>query len=293
MEVKQKEIQIVSDLNDSLMISLKNSLYPGAKEESIKLVISYCKAAGLDPMQKPVHIVPMSVKEGDRYIYRDVIMPGVGLYRIQAARTGEYGGITEPEFGDEITRKLGGVDISFPEWCKITVKRIVQGKTCEFTVKEFWIENYATAGKNTDGPNAMWKKRPHGQLAKCAEAQALRKAYPEVGSHPTNDEMEGKTFDINEKNSQIQEVQEIPLSESHLKELRLLIEEADVTEEIVAFKMSERCGINGKLSQNLDCFPDSAFDILKEVLEKKIQQNQEKSLQDHQKEINMEILNGG
>lgn len=41
----------------------------------------------------------------------------------------------------------------------------------------------------------MWLKRAYAQLAKCAEAQALRKAFPEVGSAPTADEMEGKVFE--------------------------------------------------------------------------------------------------
>ena len=51
---------------------------------------------------------------------------------------------------------------------------------------------YATQKRDSLAPNAMWLKRPYGQLAKCAEAQALRKAFPEFGSQPTSDEMEGK-----------------------------------------------------------------------------------------------------
>ena len=41
-------------------------------------------------------------------------------------------------------------------------------------------------------PNAMWQKRPRGQIAKCAAAQALRIAFPEIASQPTAEEMEGK-----------------------------------------------------------------------------------------------------
>lgn len=180
---------------------LQNSIYPGAQVESIKLVISYCKAQRLDPMQKPVHIVPMNVKfkgrEGqkDYYDWRDVVMPGIGLYRTQAARTRSHAGTSEPEFGPTIEVDLDGKKIAVPEWCRVTVRRIVDGAPVEFTAKEFWLENYATAGKDTLAPNAMWKKRPFAQLAKCAEAQALRKGFPEIGAAPTAEEMEGKTLE--------------------------------------------------------------------------------------------------
>ena len=177
-----------------LMQVLQSSLYPGASPESIKLVLGYCKASGLDPMQKPVHIVPMwDSKAGSM---RDVVMPGIGMYRTQAARNG-CAGVSEPEFGPDITETIGGQEITYPQWCRVTVKRrISTGEIVEFTAKELWKENYAVKGgkDKSIAPNAMWTKRPYGQIAKCAEAQALRKAFPEIGSEPTADEMAGKTL---------------------------------------------------------------------------------------------------
>jgi phage recombination protein Bet len=186
--------------DDELIPVLRSSLYPGAKDESIKLVIGYCRAAGLDPMQKPVHLVPMNVKKvgggRDDYEWRDVVMPGIGLYRVQASRTGELAGIDEPEFGTMVKTKLGGVEIEYPDSCKVTVYRMIGGQRVPFTACEFWVENYATAKRDSDAPNSMWRKRPRGQLAKCAEAQALRKAFPELGSQPTADETIVETGEV-------------------------------------------------------------------------------------------------
>jgi len=209
MQVDEKELIDV----------LRNSLYPGAQDASIKLVLSYCKAAGLDPMQKPVHIVPMKVSTGerdergwDKKENRDVIMPGIGLYRTQAARTSQYAGVTEPEFGPMKTmqyiettwedghdgrrqKRQVSAEVEYPEWCRVTVKRVVGDQVREFTAREYWMENYATKSAGSQEPNAMWKRRPFGQLAKCTEAQALRKAFPEFGAQATADELEGKQLD--------------------------------------------------------------------------------------------------
>lgn len=198
---------------------ITSSLYPGAKLESALMVIEYCKAAGLDPMQKPVHIVNMRTKIKDergneKWGDRDVIMPGIGLYRVQAARTSAYAGMDEPVFGPEKTMQVNKkitsystdaqgenrkkvewkmIDFTYPEWCKVTVYRMINGVRCPFTAVEYWLENYATQGGDSEAPNDMWSRRARAQLAKCTEAQALRKAFPEVGSQHTFDEMEGKT----------------------------------------------------------------------------------------------------
>ena len=192
----------VRGIDEPTWNALCSSIYPGAKPDSIFLAIDYCRARGLDVMLKPVHLVPMSVKNAQTgsYEWRDVPMPGVGLYRIQAERTGNYAGADAPEMGPDVTKTFtnkGGkpVTITFPEWCKYTVHKLIGDRLVSYTALEYWEENYATDSKDSSAPNAMWFKRPRGQLAKCAEAQALRKGWPEIGQEPTAEEMEGKVFD--------------------------------------------------------------------------------------------------
>ena len=188
---------------DELIYVLQTSLYVGAKVESVRMVMAYCRAGGLDPMQKPVHIVPMWNAKAGAMI--DVVMPGIGLYRTQASRTGEFAGMSEPEFGNMVTEKIDGVEVSYPEFARCTVKRaLASGVIAEFTAIEYWKENYAVKGgkEKSTAPNAMWSKRPRGQIAKCAQAQALRIAFPELGAAPTAEEMEGKTLYQPENESQ-------------------------------------------------------------------------------------------
>ncbi len=179
----------------AIMNALRDSFYPGAREDSILMVLNYCKAAGLDPMTRPVHIVPMNVKKpGTRdYEWRDVVMPGIEFYRTKADRTGRYAGQDDDEFGPEVHNDAWG--ISYPLWCKTTVYKITEVGRVPYSAKVFWMEAYATKGKDSTAPNAMWSKRPYGQLSKCSEAAALRKAFPEVGGQQTADEMYGKTVE--------------------------------------------------------------------------------------------------
>ena len=205
---------------------LQSSLYPGAALDSIRMVISYCKAAGLDPMQKPVHIVPMWDRHSGQM--RDVIMPGVNLYRIQASRSGQFAGISEPEFGPDLTVTLGGQEVTYPEWCRVTVKRqLASGHVAEFTSREFWTENYAVKGgkDKSIAPNAMWTKRPRGQIAKCAAAQALRSAFPEIAAQYTAEEMEGKEIHQDEPDA-LDQPKNFDLSPARAKVIRAAAGEA-------------------------------------------------------------------
>lgn len=170
MKIQQPAIPALAMDETELIEVLQTSIYPGAMFSSIKLAVAYCRAAQLDPMQKPVHIVPMYDKASKSM--RDVIMPGVGLYRIQAARTGEYAGMSDPEFGPDVTERIGNIEITYPKWCRVSVKRqLANGTIAEFSAVEFWKENYATKGRDDSTPNAMWTKRPYGQISKCFDSE--------------------------------------------------------------------------------------------------------------------------
>lgn len=177
---------IERNIDTAVWTTLQNSVFPGAKDESILLAVDYCKARKLDILKKPCHIVPMSVtdaKTGNKN-WRDVIMPGIYEQRITAFRTGQMAGQDEPVFGDTITFR----GIEAPEWCRVTVYRFINNERCAFSHTEYFSEACATTKEGK--PNSMWSKRPRGQLAKCAEAGALRKAFPdELGGVITADEV--------------------------------------------------------------------------------------------------------
>lgn len=177
--------------------ALTDAVFPSASTtDAVILALSYCKARKLDPFKKPVQIVPMW--DAKRKMLVDTVWPGIGELRTTAFRTGQYAGRDAAAFGEMRELKLSDdVIISYPEWCEVVVYRILHGVRCAFHgPRVHWMETYATKGRDTNAPNAMWAKRPNGQLEKCAEAAALRAAFPEeLGNEYAAEEMEGKVID--------------------------------------------------------------------------------------------------
>lgn len=197
--VESKEPQLPAPvarrgISESEWMTLRN-LFPGAKGESVVLAFDYCKARRLDPFKKPCHIVPMNVKDVklDKYVWQDVIMPGIYEYRTTAHRTGQYLGHSIPEYGPIVEYK----GVKAPEWCAITVYRWNdQAKQrAEFPVRlEF---NEIAVTKRDGNLNDRWSSAPKMQLTKCTEAAALREGFPdELGGTHTVEEMEGRTIDM-------------------------------------------------------------------------------------------------
>jgi phage recombination protein Bet len=179
---------------DAAQWNALKEMFDQASDQSVGLVLDYCKARKLDPMKKPVHIVP--VWSNRRGCMVETVWPGISEIRTTAARTGAFVGQDETKFGPILTQDVGNAKgFQFPEWAQVTVYRLVKDQRCAFVgPRVYFLEAYAVTKKGEYTPNSMWSKRTWGQLEKCAEAAALRRAFPEE-TGLTADEMAGKVLD--------------------------------------------------------------------------------------------------
>ena len=77
---------------------LVDQIFPAAKSvEAVMMALAYCRKRNLDIFKKPVHIVPMWSSAKKQMV--ETVWPGIAEIRTTAARTGEYAGIDEVEFG--------------------------------------------------------------------------------------------------------------------------------------------------------------------------------------------------
>lgn len=121
---------------------------------------------GLSPEARQLYLIKRKKKNQDTGRYEETWMQQTGIdgFRIIAERTGKYAGSDEPVFTWNHERKE-------LEKASVTVWKLVQGQRCPFTATAYWEEYNAGQGQ--------WPKMPRTMLAKCAEALALRKAFPE------------------------------------------------------------------------------------------------------------------
>lgn len=157
---------------------------PNATDLHVALYLRDCERLGLHPLDKLIvftlrkstkTIIDNRGNERETTTINYAPITSIDLFRSRAADTGEYAGSDDAIF----TGTPGRDDFK----ATVTVYRIVQGVRCPFTATARWKEYNAN--------NRMWRAMPHGQLAKCAEALALRKGFPrELGRLYIREEMD-------------------------------------------------------------------------------------------------------
>lgn len=171
--MEEKALQVYSD--DQIAL-IKKTVAVGTTNDELALFLYTSKKTGLDPLTRQVHCV----KRGGKM----TIQVGIDGLRVIAERTGNYAGNDDYEYNQAFIEGKTNV----PLWAKATVHKMVNGEKCSYSATARWKE-YSVSYNGKLGN--MWQKMPALMLGKCAEALALRKAFPQdLSGLYTTDEME-------------------------------------------------------------------------------------------------------
>jgi phage recombination protein Bet len=136
-----------------------------ASDDEFLLFLHVAAHSGLDPLRRQIY--------GIRRKGKLTIQTGIDGYRAIAARTGLHAGTEDATYRG---RPRNG-DADKPGKATVVVYKIVGGLRVPFTASARWDE-YALSGAE----GWAWRDKPYLMLGKCAEALALRKAFPEETS---------------------------------------------------------------------------------------------------------------
>ena len=148
---------------------VKKTVFPDATDAELQLFFFDCTRRGIHPLDKLIH----PTKRNGKY----TSITSIDLFRQRASESGEHMGTDDAVY----TGDPGQKDFA----CSVTVYKHLRGEKCPFTATARWSEYFPG-----EKQGFMWQKMPHLMLAKCAEALALRKAFPQqLHGLYTNEEM--------------------------------------------------------------------------------------------------------
>ena len=157
---------------------IRHTVAKDCNSDEFDLFMHTARAVGLNPLKKQIYAQVYNKDKPDKR--QLTIITGISGYRTIADRTGNY----RPD--DQAPRyTMGKVDQTFNppgiEKAEVTVFKHAHGEWFPVVGEAWWSEYVPLNWEKTgiDTKKTGWVKMPRIMIAKCAEAQALRKAWPD------------------------------------------------------------------------------------------------------------------
>ena len=162
---------------------IKRTVAAGATDAELELFLFDCARRGVHPLDRLLHFTKRSGR------YTPVV--GIDYLRTRAADTGEMAGSDDAVFDKDARTAT------------VTVYRLTRGTRYAYSATARYTEYVPEPGPNGRG-DTLWRKMPHVMLGKCAEALALRKAFPQqLAGLYVNEELEQTRPDFQEQATSI------------------------------------------------------------------------------------------
>lgn len=212
MTITMNENQAINEFKPEDIKLLKETICKGATDQDFKLFLMICQRTKLDPFAKQIY----AVMRYDSNLGRNsmTIQTSIDGLRLVAERTGKYAPGKESKYEYTTEGRLRSAT-------SYVMKQTTDG-TWHEVASTCLFDEYCQRKKD-GGPTTFWLKMGHVMIAKCAEAAALRRAFPmELASLYTADEMQQAIpNDSSDENLPLAEVEDSAI-ETHNKFSRLI-----------------------------------------------------------------------